>query len=70
MNKKFKNEAKLTLRVTYGDNITEVIIGPAGEIRRRFSDLVNVYLNSYVEPISIQLLDNREKVFKEFIQHF
>lgn len=70
MNKKFKNKATLTLRVTYGDNITELIIGTAEEIRRRFSDLVVVYLNSYVEPVTIQLLDNRDKVFKEFIQHF
>lgn len=70
MNKKFKNDATLTLRVIYGDEISERVTGPAFEIRRRFADLVLVYLNSYVEPIIIQLLDNREKVFKEFIQHF
>lgn len=70
MNKKFKNKATLTLRVIYGDNITERVTGPAEDIRMRFYTLVLVYITNYVEPVTIQLLDNREKVFKEFIQHF
>ena len=68
--KKCKNLPRLTLRIKYEDGRIESVNDSAPFIRQRFASLVDSFCNSYIEPITIEIIDNRNKVWKSFIQNY
>lgn len=60
----------LRLRITYADGNVEVITDIAKIIHSRFRTLLVAYNTGYHEPISIEILDYKDKVWKSFIQNY
>lgn len=68
--RKQKSLPKLTLRIIYEDGRIESICDAAPYIRQRFASLVYSFCNTYIEPVTIQIIDNRNKLWKEFKQNY
>lgn len=60
----------MSLHLVYCDGSEESLTLPASEARRRFNRLVSSWSGKYVEPITIELLDNRKMVYQSYSQNY